>query len=139
MCGVKDECSQVRQSSIREYFKSGDKGTPGKEPCVKEVSDITDEQCERAWIGADTVRILRDVRGDCRVMRGWCQDHNVETVKRSSYKNVWVRNSRTGLYQNKKRKVTVRACPGADSQVAATKLSLSVQSKNRFLDKVVVN
>ena len=86
--GVENKCNEVtRQSSIKEYFKSGVKGKPGQEPSVQDVPEVTDEQCERAWIGADTVRLLRDVRGECQVVRGWCQDHNVQTVKKSSYKN----------------------------------------------------
>ena len=54
--------------------------------------------------------MIRDMRGDCIVRNGFCQEHEQYAQKVTMKKNTWTRNSRTGLFGYRMRKVSVLRC-----------------------------
>ena len=61
---------------------------------------------------ASNVLVMRSMKGDCLVRRGWCQEHGLKAVKSTTVSDVWTRNKKTGLYYYKKRRVSVLKCSG---------------------------
>ena len=59
---------------------------------------------------ANNLSMIRDMRGDCIVRNGFCQEHEQYAQKVTMKKNTWTRNSRTGLFGYRMRKVSVLRC-----------------------------
>ena len=59
---------------------------------------------------ANNVSVLRDMRGTCRGVSGRCQEHGEEMKRVTQTKMIWTRNMKTGLFNYKKRKVSVVRC-----------------------------
>ena len=59
---------------------------------------------------ANNLSMIRDMRGDCVVRNGFCQEHGQYAQKVTMKRNTWTRSSRTGLFGYKMRKVSVLRC-----------------------------
>ena len=53
---------------------------------------------------------LRKAREECRVIRGWCEEHNLKATRTSKTEQVWTRSKKTGLYAWKNRNLSVLKC-----------------------------
>ena len=59
---------------------------------------------------AATIRMLREDRGECKVRRGWCGEHNAVAKKITTVKKVWTKNKKTGLFGYSSRRMSVWRC-----------------------------
>ena len=61
---------------------------------------------------AMNVMTLRNSMGECKIIRGWCEEHNLKAIRTSKTEQVWTRNKKTGLYAYRNRKLSVLKCNG---------------------------
>ena len=59
---------------------------------------------------ANNVNTLRNLRKDCKARGGTCQEHGGKIIRNTSWKNIWTRNPKTGLYGYRRRKISVLSC-----------------------------
>ena len=67
---------------------------------------------ENLYETAMNVVTLRSMKGDCKIVRGWCKEHNIKATRTSKTERVWTWNKKTGLYAWKNRKLSVLKCNG---------------------------
>ena len=67
---------------------------------------------ENLYDTAMNIVTLRSMRGECKIVRGWCKEHNIKATRTSKTERVWTWNKKTGLYAWKNRKLSVLKCTG---------------------------
>ena len=65
---------------------------------------------ENLYDTAMNIVTLRNMRGECKIVRGWCKEHNIKATRTSKTERVWTWNKKTGLYAWKNRKLSVLRC-----------------------------
>ena len=89
--------------------KRGDTGTSIVR--VEGVPPDTGEN-DNLYDTANNMSVIRDMRGDCVIRNKYCQEHGQYARKVTMKKNTWTRNTKTGLYGYRLRKVSVLRCNG---------------------------
>ena len=59
---------------------------------------------------ASNVSMVRELRGKCVICDGYCQEHNFEARKVTTVRNVWTKNSKTGVFGYRRRKMSILRC-----------------------------
>ena len=44
---------------------------------------------------AMNVMTLRNRMGECKIIRGWCEEHNLNAIRTSKTEQAWTRNKKT--------------------------------------------
>ena len=94
------------QLSITQFTTS--KVERGDTTTVKERCNTNNDG--NLYDTASNVSMLRDIRGNCVIRDGYCQEHNLEARKVTTVRSVWTRNNKTGVFGYRRRKVSTMRC-----------------------------
>ena len=109
-----ESSSETRRGDIRKVQRSMTQFVVQQRRGDTETSDVVDKGMPPStgtlYDTANNLSMIRDMRGDCVVRNGFCQEHEQYAQKVTMKKNTWTRNSRTGLFGYRMRKVSVLRC-----------------------------
>ena len=115
-----DGTSTTRNTDVSTNITMG--GTPGNnmgadtEPEVGRTGPLQDNLFDTA----NNVSTLRTLRQDCKARGGTCQEHGGKITRNTSWKNIWTRNPKTGLFGYRRRKISVLRCDGHTRTLVGT-------------------
>ena len=91
----------------------------GDTTALKEEGGDT-ENVGNLYDTANNVRLLREMRGDCVIRDGYCQEHNLKARKFTTVRNVWTKSNKTGVFGYRRRKVSTLRCNGHMGNLVGT-------------------
>ena len=65
---------------------------------INVVGETQPHLVENLYDTASNVSILRELRGNCVVRNGHCQEHNRPARKITTRRSIWTRNVKTGIF-----------------------------------------
>ena len=104
--GYNEQNKKKTQLSITQFttkeVKMGDTTSLVERGIAENVGTLYDT--------ASNVRMIRELRGNCVIRDGYCQEHNLKARKVTTVRNVWTKNSKTGIFGYRRRKVSALCC-----------------------------
>ena len=76
------------------------------------VGETRPQLVENLYDTASNVSVLRELRGNCVVRNGHCQEHNRPARKITTRRSIWTKNVKTGIFGYRRKKVSVLRCDG---------------------------
>ena len=70
---------------------------------------------------ASNVNVLRELRGKCVVRDSHCQEHDRPARKITTWRSIWTKNVKTGIFGYRRKKVSVLHCDGTTRILVGTR------------------
>ena len=74
------------------------------------VSEAQPQLVENLYDTASNVNVLRELRGNCVVRDGHCQEHDGPARKITTRRSIWTKNMKTGIFGYRRKNVSVLRC-----------------------------
>ena len=109
MRGNNNHNKKRTQLSITQF--TTERVEKGNTAALMEVGNTENvENVGNLYDTASNVSMLRELRGKCVVRDGYCQEHDLEARKVTTVRSVWTKNSKTGVFGYRRRKVSILRC-----------------------------